>query len=355
MSKLKMLKALGLGGTAAVTVGAGSIVVADGVTHAKNPGQGIIGGWAEWLNRALGESTQRANYFVSETGFYNLVRMLGSILMNLTDGAWGKGLIDWAKESEKNMGTHGKKADGDTEGPSGNLKKASLGLVGVAGAGGLYAAHKTGMLGKMGFFQKAAAASAAAATVTKPSLWKAAASAVMGKTILGKAARIAAVGGAAYVASDTVKGTINTVASEIKSATTDLVKGNWSWEDAQYKGEIAGQGLLKGAIEVPALAGHLVDAFSSVANVFRSKENQIKFDASTYVRDGLKGIFGLQSVEQIAHKYKREPSTLDRGIDLASQFTGAAVAGGATAKALQGVGLIPSLIAKHIPTFNAGN
>lgn len=92
-------KALVVGGGLAATGGA--VATAD---ISANGGDGYFGGAVEWFNRALGEGGARAKFGVLKESLYSFVHMIGEVLMDLSDGKFGKGLVDFAERSRSDKG-----------------------------------------------------------------------------------------------------------------------------------------------------------------------------------------------------------------------------------------------------------
>jgi len=327
------------------TVAGGGALLASG--HVKEHGaDGWLGNFFEWINRVPGEGGARAAVAVGFEKFYAIVENLGKLVAHATGGRLGTGLANWGREGQGlppldfSSGT-----PREITPPSGDIREASFPMaVPAAAAGvGLMAARQAtrsasenpGIFGRIG-----------------NGLGKVG-GLIFGKTALGRMTRLGVAGGAAYSLSDGVRGTINTLASDIASEGQNIASGNFSWEDAEYKGSIVGHGVGKGLVEIPTIAGHFVDAGKWLTN--KAGLTDAQWDASQWTRDGLRGLFQLKTVDEIAQNYQRTPSTLDRGIDLAAQFGGAAVGGGAIAGTASKLGYVPAFLAKHVPILGMGN
>lgn len=85
---------------AAVGIGGAAVGTAATVDYQANGAQGWAGGLVEGMNRILGEAGARAKAATKAEGFYAFIEQIGVFFMNLTNGAFGSGLTNWARKAQ---------------------------------------------------------------------------------------------------------------------------------------------------------------------------------------------------------------------------------------------------------------
>ncbi len=88
----KVLAVLGLGGAVV-----GTKVVSD---VKANGAEGETGSFLEWMNRVPGEAGARAGAAIKFEGMYAFVEQIGTMVMGLTNGEYGAGLVNWARKGQ---------------------------------------------------------------------------------------------------------------------------------------------------------------------------------------------------------------------------------------------------------------